>query len=298
MKHLQKTGISFILILCFFANGIKLSAQDSAKAEPSVGIRYFSNNNNIQYLLIQTRVKIGKKFQPLPKQVVKVFMDGNDPQNLITKTSTNDEGKAKVIFPPELKDKWNASEKHNFIAVLEANSVEDERTTELEIIKAKITLDTSTEDGVRSINVKVVSYDGKNWVPAKDVEMKIGVDRSGGILSAGEAETYTTDSTGMVSVEFKRDSLPGDPLGNFVIVAKVEDNDQYGNMLIEKTVPWGVPTQIQTNFFDQRTLWTTRFRTPMWLLFMAYSIVIGVWGTIIYLIMQIVKIAKMGSVIP
>ncbi len=132
------------------------------------------------------------------------------------------------------------------------------------------------------------------WVPAKDVEMKVGVERNGSILSAGDKETYTTDSTGIVSVEFKRDSLPGDIKGNFILAAKVEDNDQFGNLLVEKTVPWGVTLKPDQSFFNQRTLWSTRFKTPLWLLFMAYSIVIGVWGTIIYLALQIVKIKKLG----
>ena len=51
------------------------------------------------------------------------------------------------------------------------------------------------------------------WIPVNGVEMKIGVERLGGILSAGDDETYTTDSTGTVTTEFKKDSLPGDQHG-------------------------------------------------------------------------------------
>jgi len=80
-----------------------------------------------------------------------------------------------------------------------------------------------------------------------------------------------------------------------VLVAKVEDNDQYGNLLVQKTVPWGVALKTNNGFFNQRTLWTTRFRAPLWLLFMAYSITIGVWGTIIYLVLQIFRIKKIGT---
>jgi hypothetical protein len=64
------------------------------------------------------------------------------------------------------------------------------------------------------------------------------ISRQASILSAGDEETYTTDSTGTVSAEFKKDSLPGDKQGNIVLAAKVEDNDQYGNLLVEKTVRW------------------------------------------------------------
>jgi hypothetical protein len=138
-------------------------------------------------------------------------------------------------------------------------------------------------------------FENNDWVPAKDVEMKIGVGRQGGVLSAGDEATYTTDSTGSIEVEFKKANLPGDVKGNFVVMAKVEDNEQYGNLVVEKTVPWGTQLKPDTGFFDQRTLWSTRFRTPFWLLFLVYAIVIGVWGTIIYLVWQIVKINKLGK---
>lgn len=300
MKQLHKTRIGILLMLCFLAISLCVSAQDSSAAEPSVNLRYFVNNNNIQYLLVQTRIKMGKKFQPLPRQVVKLFLDSNSAENLITKTYTDENGKAKIIIQPTLKDKWMNSPKHIFIGVLEATSLEDERTTKLEITKAKIELDTSTVDGTRTVNVKVMFFENNAWVPAKDVEMKVGVDRLGGILSVGDKETYTTDSTGTVSAEFKRDSLLGDQHGNFVLVAKVEEEEgqeKYGNLLVEKTVPWGVAVKQDNSFFNQRTLWSTRLRTPFWLLFMAYSIVIGVWGTIIYLVLLMVKIKKLGTAV-
>ena len=295
MKQLHNTRISILGMLCFLATSLSVSAQDSTAAKPSVNLRYFVSNNSVQYLLVQSRFKVGKKFKPFPRQAVELYLDSNKAENLIAKTFTDDTGEAKVIIPPALKDKWKNSPRHNFIAILKTTSLKDERTTTLEITKAKIVMDTSNNDGTRSVDVKVMFFENNDWVPAKDVEMKVGVDRSGGILAVGDKETYTTDSTGTVNAEFEKDSLPGDQQGNFVLVAKVEDNDQYGNLLVEKTVPWGVAVKPEKNFFAQRTLWSTRFRTPPWLLFMAYSIVIIVWGTIIYLIWQIVKIKKLGA---
>jgi hypothetical protein len=285
-----------IYALCILLGaGLALSAQDSVKSEPMVAIKYYSAANGVPYLMIQSQLKHGKKYTPLPKQVVKVFLDGETPSDAVTKVYTDDEGKAKVVLQPELRDKWTGSDKHTFTAVLEANSVEDERTTALDITRAKVSIDTLNEEGVRSIKVSVFYYENKQLKPAKDVEMKVGIERLGSILSAGEEATYTTDSTGTVTVEFKRDSMPGDTLGRLVLAAKVEDNDTYGNLLAEETVAWGKPTKIDNSFFKQRTLWSTRFHTPFWLLFMAYSMVIGVWGTIVYLIFQIVKIKKVGE---
>ena len=174
--------------------------------------------------------------------------------------TTDKNGKAKSFLPPSLKAAWEASPLHKFIAV--ATGKEEETTAELEIIKSKIKIDTAIEEGTRRITVQVMKYENSEWVPANEVEMKVGIQRLGGILSAGDEETYTTDSSGTVNVELTKDSLPGDEKGNMVLVAKVEDNDQYGNLLVQKTVPWGVALKTDKSFFDQRTLWTTRFRTP------------------------------------
>ena len=64
--------------------------------------------------------------------------------------------------------------------------------------------------------------DGK-WVPANGVELKIAVKRSIGNLPIGDEESYTTDSTGSVTAEFKRDSLLGNNKGNFILVARTEE---------------------------------------------------------------------------
>jgi len=284
-----------LIILYFFALGIPVSAQDSTMAVPSLNLRYFIENNSLQYFLVQSRIKKGKKFMPLPGQFIRLYLDSNNTGNLISRTVTNEKGVAKIVIPPALQDKWKNRTQHNFIAVLETTSSKDAITSTIEITRAKIELDTSNAGGERTVNVKVMFLENNNWVPAKDVEMKVGVARAGGILSAGDEQTYTTDSSGITTVPFKRDSLPGDQYGNFVLVAKVEDNELYGNLLVEKKVPWGIVVKSGNNFFDQRTLWSTRFRTPWWLLFLAYSIVTAVWGTIIFLILQIVKIKKLGA---
>ena len=133
-----------------------------------------------------------------------------------------------------------------------------------------------------------------SWIPVKGVELKIAVRRLDADLSVNETASFTTDSTGQASADFKRDSIPGDIKGNIVLVAKIEDNDQYGNLLIEKSVPWGSKFAAVNNF-DRRTLFATRDKTPIWLLFMAYSIVITVWGILISLVISIFKIKKLGE---
>jgi hypothetical protein len=293
---MHKIKSFFLLSLCFLVSGNFVMAQkDSTKPEISVNIHHFVVNNSFQYLIIETKMKIDGRWKPLKDQVLQLYLDSNKAENLITKVQTDSDGKAKAIIPPGLKSIWDAnSSTHKFIAVTEGTFKEEETITESEITKAKILIDTSNSDGTRTVNVQVLKFENDNWVPAKDVDVKIGINRLGGNLKIGDEETYTTDSMGRVAGEFKRDSLPGDKKGNLILVAKVEDNDQFGSLSIEKTVPWGLYVKPVSNF-GERALWAARGKAPVWLMFMAYSIIAAVWGVIVYLIIQIIKISKLGK---
>lgn len=295
MKQIQKYIYLLALLPLLLCSYGATAQDDSTAVKEIVRLRYFNENNQLQYLLLESNIKKAGVIKPQRNKVYQLYLDSNQAGNLIAKVATDHAGLAKAIIPPSLKTQWLATPNHLFIAVAEATHKEEEITYETPITKARLQIDTTSEEGARSVIVKAEQWADGAWAPAADVEMKVGVARAGGgILSAGEEATYTTDSSGTVTIEYKRDSLPGDTKGNLVLMAKVEDNDSYGNLVVNKTVPWGLATKVDNNFFNQRTLWSTRFKTPFWLLFMAYGIVIGVWGTIIYLIMQIVKIKKLG----
>jgi len=295
MKKLNNISVISFLT-CFFLVGKISIAQNEEKPSLMLNVSHYTSNNSLQYLKVQTQIRANNKIQPVKNVPVQLYLDSVAESNLIGKVWTNEKGSAETNIPSGLKNLWVPSTNHKFIAIAKANPKDEETTTELEIAKAKIEIDTLNEDGTRSVTAKVFSFENGDWVPAKDVEVKIGVKRSGGSsLKIGEDESYTTDSLGQVSGEFKLDSLPTNDLkGNIVLIAKIEDNDQFGNLSIEKTVSWGKYYQ-HSSGFGQRALWAPRFKSPLWLIFMAYSIVVGVWGTLIYLIVQIFKMKRLGK---
>jgi hypothetical protein len=295
MKKKNNNSINLLLgvfFLCLYSFGF---TQDSTKKDLILNVGYYQMNNKVIYLIVHTKTKINSKFQPASGVYVNLYLDSISEANYIAKAKTDVNGIAKVGIPLNLKNAWLASANHTFIGITEANKDFNKTTSETPATIARLSIDTSTDGKTKNIIVSVLGLKNNSWLPAKGVEMKVGINRLGGILSAGDEATYTTDSTGSVTVALKKDSLPGDKKGNILLVAKVEDNDQFGNLVVEKTVPWGVALQQDKNFFDQRTLWSTRFRTPAWLLIIAYFLGIGVWGTIIYLIFQIIKIKKLGT---
>ena len=284
----------FIIMLFLFGTAVsKINAQDST-ATTVLSVRYFLPENKIPYVDVSTKKKVGRKFEPVKGIPVNVYFSEAAEKNLLGKIITGIDGEGRVALPASFKATWDSLNEFKFVAVSDSSAGVESLSGDVTIKKAILVIDTTSTEGIRTVTAQLKEKNGNEWVAVKEIEMKLGIKRRLGNLTVGDAETYTSDSTGMASAEFKRDSMPGDEKGNLILVARVEDNDNYGNLVVEKSVPWGKSVQAETHFWH-RTLWSTGNRAPLWLLFIAYSIVIGVWGTIIFLVLQIVKIKKLGA---
>jgi hypothetical protein len=297
MKWKKQNSLFKILFLAAPFIYFSGHAQNSTdKKSISLGIAYYASSNNAVYLMANAKTKIEGKFQPVKGVAVSIYLDKDSTGYLIGKSLTDAHGLVKAVIPPALQAAWNAAPSHTFFAKTEEGALYEAASAEAKITKSKIVLDTVSSGEVHTVIISALAFNGNEWVPIPGLELKAGVGRSvGSILAFTDKDAFTTDSTGKVSIEITKTNFPGDDKGNMLLVAKMEENDQYGSLLVEKKVPWGLAVQTDDNFFSQRALWATRFRTPIWLLVMAYSIVAGVWGTIIYLVMQLIKIKKLGK---
>jgi hypothetical protein len=261
-----------------------------------LNLNYHSLNNKLPYLTVSAKFRNEKVIETVKGMKVKVYITEVAEENLLSTVVTDNKGQAKLIIPVSAKETWDSQPKHAFIAVSEETPAFAETQAEIEITKSRILIDTTTtEEGKRALSVQVMELGEEGWVPAADVELKIGVNRLGSLLPISEEESYTTDEEGMVEAAYERLNLPSsEENGNLVLAVKVEDNDNYGNLITETTLPWGTYLKA-VDITDQRSLWGTRDKTPLWLLFMAYTLALGVWGTIVYLVYQIIRIKKLGK---
>ena len=304
MKKLQLLKRLLLLASIFLAIAPAIAqedAEDEKVEEPEkvVQLKYFNRANQLQFLQLKSETKTGKKTEPRSNVALRVYLDSISDATLLSKVNTGRFSKAIVTIPPAMKDAWDLSATHEFIVVEEPSGKDEEELNySLEIRKAKLEIDTSSDGETRSIKVIASKMADGEWVPAPEVEMKIGVQRFGGILTGGDDETYTTDSSGEVSIDFTRAELPGDEKGMIRLVARVDDNEELGNLLVEMPAAWGIPTTVDQDFFSQRTLWAKSSRAPYWLMFLAYGIILGVWGTLVYLLIQLYKTIRMGKAAP
>ena len=290
MKLLNKnvTGLLFSILLF---TGYQTFSQESQRGSLNIMVNYFLENNTLPYLMVNVKTKTEGKFKPVSGVALTLFLKNDSISESIGKVVTDGNGEAYSDIPPALKALWNASRDHTFEAVFTGNAHFDSTRSALTVSPARIVLDTAES---RQIIATVTGKSETGWIPLKGIDIIIAVKRMDADLSVNEKPTFTTDSLGHATAEFGRDSIFGDSKGNIVLVAKMEDNDPYGNLSIEKTVPWG-SAFVPVNNFSERSLFATRNKAPIWLLVIAYSIVILVWGVLLYLILNIYKIKKLSK---
>ena len=289
MRSLNR-NIAFLASFAFFFSTLAVFAQDSTKNSLNIALSFYNENNKIPYLGVKVKSKIDGKFRQISGIPLALYLDTDSTTNLIGKVVTDENGQAATSIPPTLKSQWGYFTKHDFIAVFDGDKKYEAAKSTVSIIRAKISIDTSSD---KKVIATVYELQDTNWVPVKGVDVGIAIRRMDAYLNINETATFSTDSTGQASADFKRDSIPGDLKGNIVLIAKVDDNDKYGNLTAEKTVPWGSKF-VSENNFDKRTLFATRNKAPIWLLILAYSIAFSVWGTLVILIVNLIKIRKLG----
>ena len=278
------------LLVCVLSLISSVCISQTEKNNLILNIGYYNNNNQSQFLVAHAKSKIKGKFLPVEGITVTLYLNAQIPAKVLGKLVTNAKGEASLLLPPSAKDEWNKSAKQSFIVVSQPTKLYDEATGNFDITKAKIKIDTAVD---KIITAKLMELKDTVWTPVKGVDVKIAVIRLGGDLNVSETATYATDSLGMATAEYKRDSLPGDTKGNLTLIARLEDNELYGNLSSEKIVPWGKSYSYLSEF-DKRTLFARRGKSPIWLELIAYSIVVAVWSVIFYLVGQIKKLIKLG----
>jgi hypothetical protein len=254
---------------------------------------YVSLNHQTQWLKVSARTKIDGRFRPVPGVLVTFYIKDTSDAHKLGGTVTGAKGEAMVLMPPAARDEWRRASKVNFVVTAAAGASYDSVSANLEIIKARIGIDTA--EG-RKVVARLEELKDTGWAAVKRVDVRLAVRRLGGDLNIGDAPSYTTDSLGMAAGDFKRDSLPGDAAGRLILVASVDDNDSYGSLSAEKAVDWGVHSKYVSHF-DERSLFARRGRSPLWLECMAYGIIAAVWGVLLYLLGQVRRLRRMGRLI-
>ena len=107
-------------------------------------------------------------------------------------------------------------------------------------------------------------------------------------LQIGE-EFNMTDENGTIIVPIDSD-IPGID-GNLDLQVVLNEHDEFGTVIAQVQAPVGVPIIEDSTFFE-RTMWSPRDKTPLFLLIFPNLLIIAMWGIIVYLFINLFKISK------
>ena len=148
------------------------------------------------------------------------------------------------------------------------------------------------EDSTSHVRVRCYTPDSAgNSVAVKGIDVKVYVERLFGELPVA-VDFNTTAENGEVKIEFPP-TIHGDLEGKVMVVVRVEDHDEYGNLINRKEMEWGIPQVIESNG-NGRLLWAGKYKAPIPLVIIVNGVLIAVWGSIFLILLNVFKIYRLG----
>lgn len=165
---------------------------------------------------------------------------------------------------------------------------EDYWEVEEELAIKDVTVSLVFEDGEEE---KLIYFEGaihgpeEDW-PLADDDIYFYVPRMFSDMKIADG-WFEEDGSGYI--EFPQ-TIVGDSLGNVVVIAKIEDHFDYGNVEVSGTVDWARPKRLISAEKPVRELWTPI--APLWMIITLIIMLTGVWAHYIYAIIQLILIKR------
>jgi len=137
---------------------------------------------------------------------------------------------------------------------------------------------------------KAIGTVNKNTEPVKNAEVILFAKRYFGNMQINESRL--TNDEGLAFFKLPKD-FPGNDSGYVEFVVKLSES-RFGEIQESALVKAGIP-KITEKLTDQRAMWNITRKAPVWLLISYFGVVFFVWSFIIYILIQLFRLRKIGS---
>jgi len=265
---------------------------EGEKISPDVSMNYHVKGGEEYSVKISVSHRVDRERVPLSNVLINLYLNEQTKAGMMGSQNTDEEGLA--VFP--LVNKFIGAKdsltSYTFIAKIYNDVQVEDGLHELIITPAELTMElVEDEDGRRILlNLTTFDEDGEK-LGVEDAELVVYIKRSFSLLPISGDYCFTDDE-GLAEVEFPK-NMPGDDIGDLVIVSKLLDHEDYGNFELSEKANWGIPKAIQPQ--NEKALWASRNNAPIWLILMSNGIIIVVWLVIFYIVAQIRKVHLIGK---
>lgn len=277
-----------VSVLALFFSLTELKAQDGVLKERSAQIELFKKFDDSRVVVATIRqIGFNDRLEAGVNVPVKFYAMKGEEQELIGESITGPDGKAEMTLPEptplDLEGYINLS------ILTEENSTYTGSEDDIALLDSRLRLEISELDSVRLMTCTVERIDSSGSVsPVEDIEVSFYVKRLFGFMPVEENNVIYTSEDGIAEMEFPS-TIKGDVDGKVTIVARVEEDDNYGNLESFQETTWGRPVIVDKNPFP-RGLWTPR--APIRLM-VVFSIIFGtIWFIYFYMFYSLGVIKK------
>ena len=287
-KTINYRFVFLIIISGFFLsiNVQNLYAQDTKKNSIRLKADYIKTMNKEIAFNLRASSKVDGSNIDVANIELTVFNEYNDDSVKLGSTITDSEGKSTFVVNDLNLIKPDSTGLYNILVSFKGNDAYKRASKSVTYKDATIEAKIITKDSVNYITATL--KDTATDSVLSDQILNVQVQRLFRPLRIGP-EFNSTDESGTIIVPIE-EGIPGvDGMLTFEVVLK--DNDDYGTVKAQVTAALGTPV-VDESTFDERTMWSPRNKTPLFLLIVPNLITLGIWGIIIYLILNLVKIKK------
>ncbi len=295
-KNIQLLLISTVLFITLLIPGRLFSQNDSTKTEepadenettliaPAIQFITVQKNDNTIDLRTALTAKFKGSVIKLPWLKVSFLQVTDTQEKELGFVITDKVGKAvfNVKSDSLVTDKEG---KIHFKAVFSGNKQMEGAEEEVTIKRARIEITPVKEDSLLTVKVKLVDMGTGTETPVPEIALGIFVKRQFYPLKVGEG---TTDASGEATIEIPN-KLPGDAKGNITLLAKLDENEIYGNLEAAVVQNWGTPVSDKLHELP-RALWSAH--PPLWMMITFIILMTTVWGHYLVIIVQLFRLRK------
>ena len=291
-KETVKTGTKvdiiavalLLLISGLLATGVK--AQDSIKTKTVLSLE-FLNRNGTKILTGKLSAKKEGKYAPVEGMKLTFSYVSGEERKTIGNEETGSNGKAMIEIPQEIMASGGNKGSYSFESSFEGSVNYKPSSASVDIKNASMKLNFFRKDTDKQVICKVWET-GKNGdsIPVNDLKIQFYVPRTFSLLKVGEG----TLAAGATSIDFPV-TLPGDSAGMLTVVAKIEDNETYGNIEASGKINWGKP--LPPEIVVKRGLGDTN--APLWMVYTLIVLLSLVWFHYMYVIFTVFRIRYLGK---
>ena len=290
--HITCSSVLSLMIFLLAPGKITAQTDSSAKTEVKEGTSYaplitfvsIQKNDNSIDLKTNVKAKINGTLTSLSGLKIEFSIGADSLAKELGEVFTDNRGVAMLNCKPDqlITDQDG---KLNFKASF-AGKDSLEAAEEVVVVKrARLEITPVREDSLLTVKVKLVDLSTGTENPVPETDLGVFVNRMFSALKLGEGKT---DDAGEATIEIPN-NLPGDDKGNITLLARLEENETYGNLEASVVQQWGTPVSSELKDLP-RALWSPH--PPIWMLVTFVVLMSAVWGHYLVIIIQLIRLRK------